>query len=109
MTTSAFSVTPAAATQLVIPTQPPASVTAGDPFGLSVAVADPYGNVETTFSGPVTIGLSNEPGSGVLNGHAHGHGDERRGLVLGPHDRHRGFRLHDRGHKRQPERSDDQR
>ena len=68
VTTSAFSVTPAAATQLVITTQPPATVTAGDPFGLSVSIADPYGNVVTSFSGPITIGLSNDPAGGVLNG-----------------------------------------
>ena len=67
-TTSAFSVTPAAASQLLISTQPPASVTAGDPFGLSVEVADPYGNVEKSFSGQLTIGLSIDPDGGLLNG-----------------------------------------
>ena len=67
VTTTAFNVTPAAA-HLVIPTQPPASITAGSPFGLSVVVADVYGNVETSFVGSVTIGLSSDPNSGVLNG-----------------------------------------
>ena len=68
VTTSAFSVTPAAATQLVVQAQPPATVTAGTSFGLSFAVADSYGNVEPSFSGPVTIVLLNDPDGGVLNG-----------------------------------------
>ena len=51
VTTSAFGVTPAAATQLVITTLPPSSVTAGQAFGLAVTVEDPYGNVETGYSG----------------------------------------------------------
>ena len=40
----------------------------GHPFSLSVSIADTYGNVETSFSGPITIGLSNDPAGGVLNG-----------------------------------------
>jgi len=68
VTTTAFSVTPAAAAELIIPTQPPTSVTAGDTFGFPVAVADAYGNVEPSFSGSVTIALSNNPDGGVLNG-----------------------------------------
>ena len=41
VSTTAFNVTAAAASQLVITQQPPASVTAGVPFGLSVVVEDP--------------------------------------------------------------------
>ena len=60
--------TAAAASQLVITTPAPASVTAGDPFGLSVAAEDSYGNVATAYSGPVTLALSNNPVGGTLNG-----------------------------------------
>ncbi len=67
-TTHPLSVTPAAAARLAISTQPPGSVTAGDPFGLSVAVEDPYGNVATTYSGPVAIALSNNPAGSALGG-----------------------------------------
>lgn len=70
VTTAAFDVTPAAATQLVVTAQPPAVVTAGDPFGLSVAAVDPYGNAVTSFGGQVTIALGKDPGQGVLNGAA---------------------------------------
>jgi hypothetical protein len=67
-TTSAFSVTPAGPAQLVIATQPPASLTAGDPFSLSVSVVDPYGNLATNYDGPVTIALSNHPAGSALGG-----------------------------------------
>ncbi len=49
--TAAFSVTE----KLVVTTQPPASVTAGSPFGMSVALEDGQGNVDTSFSGSVTV------------------------------------------------------
>jgi streptogramin lyase len=67
-TTSAFDVTPAAAAQLVISAPPPASVTAGQPFGFSVAAVDLYGNAVTSVSGGVTIVLSKHPAQGVLDG-----------------------------------------
>ena len=67
-TTNAFDITPAEATQLVVTTQPPASITAGDSFGLTVSVEDNNGNVQTGFTGSVTIALESNPGSGTLNG-----------------------------------------
>jgi streptogramin lyase len=66
-TTSVFAVAPGAASQLVFSTQPPASVTAGNPFGVTVTAEDAYGNVATTFNGPVAIGLANN-GVGVALG-----------------------------------------
>ena len=63
-----LSVSPAAATQLVLTAQPPGIVTAGIGFGVSVAAEDPFGNVVTSFQGPVTAILSGVPGSGVLGG-----------------------------------------
>ena len=46
-TTSGIAVTPAAASHLVVTTEPPSSVTAGSGFGLKVTAEDPYGNVAT--------------------------------------------------------------
>ncbi len=67
-TTDAFDVTPAAATQVVVTSQPPSSVNPGSPFGLTVAAEDPYGNVDPTFNGTVTVGLSANPGGATLGG-----------------------------------------
>ena len=61
-------VLPAAASQLVIISQPSGTLTAGNPFGLAVAVEDRFGNLETTFSGAVTVALANLPGGGILGG-----------------------------------------
>ncbi len=67
-TTSDLSVVPAAATRLVISSQPPSSVTAGDGFGLSVAAEDSFGNPTPTFSGSVTIALASAPDGATLSG-----------------------------------------
>ena len=108
VTTSALSVTPALAAQLVILAQPTAPITAGTSFGLSFAVADSYGNVEPSFNGPVTIALSNDPDGGVLietsgpSSSITANSDRRCGHIFRPLDRHGCCRLHDRGHRRQP-------
>jgi mannose/cellobiose epimerase-like protein (N-acyl-D-glucosamine 2-epimerase family) len=44
-----------AAAQLVVTSQPPATVTAGQTFGITVTVADQYGNPVTDFSGNVAV------------------------------------------------------
>ena len=67
-TTNAFNITPAAASQLVVTTQPPTSITAGDSFGLTVTAEDPYGNLTPSFTNSVTVALKSNPGSGTLNG-----------------------------------------
>jgi hypothetical protein len=67
-TTSAFNVTPAAATQLVVSSQSPSEVAAGVVFGLTVAAEDPYGNVNPGFGGSVTVALSSNPGGATLGG-----------------------------------------
>ena len=67
-TTDGFNVTPAAATQLVVTSQPPTSLLAGGPFGLTVEAEDPYGNVDTSFGGSVTVGVLNNPGGATLGG-----------------------------------------
>jgi hypothetical protein len=67
-TTTAFNVTPAAASKLVITTQPPSSVAANSGFGLVVSVEDPYGNVVTGDAGSVTLVLATNPGGATLGG-----------------------------------------
>ncbi len=56
------------ANSLVVTTQPPSSVTAGNSFGLTVSVENSQGTVQTGFTGSVTIALESNPGSGTLNG-----------------------------------------
>ena len=51
-TTSAITVTPAAATQVVIAEQPPASVVVNASFGLIATIEDAYGNVVTSATTP---------------------------------------------------------
>ncbi len=68
VSTSAFGVAPAAASQLVVIAQPPSSVTAGQPFGLGVTVEDRFGNVETGYTGSVTVAISTNPGAAKLGG-----------------------------------------
>ncbi len=61
-------VTPGAATQLVVTTQPATSMGAGTSFGLVVSAEDSYGNVDTSFGGNVTIALAGDAGAGALGG-----------------------------------------
>ena len=49
------------ADQLVVTAQPPASVTAGQPFGLTVEVESPDGALVTGASGTVTVSMANSP------------------------------------------------
>jgi uncharacterized delta-60 repeat protein len=67
-TSSAITVTPAAATQLVITQQPPASVAVNSAFGLKVAIEDTYGNVVTSASNKVKVALDNNPTGAKLGG-----------------------------------------
>ena len=69
-TISVINVTPATvtATKLVDTTQPPASVTANAPFGLTVTAEDGSGNIATTYTGPVTLALSGGTSGAVLGG-----------------------------------------
>ena len=67
-TTGSLTVAPAGPAQLLITSAPPASVTAGSAFGLTVEVEDAFGNVDTTFEGPLSLTLSGDPGNGALQG-----------------------------------------
>ena len=66
-TTSTFHVTPPA-TQLVVTSQPPTGVIAGDNFGLTVSVEDASLDVVPSFNGNVTIALASGPGGSNLGG-----------------------------------------
>jgi hypothetical protein len=66
--TSAFTVVPAAPSQLVVTLQPPASVSLKQPFGFTVAAEDPFGNVTTDFHGLVTAALATNPNHNKLDG-----------------------------------------
>ena len=67
-TTSAITVTPAAATQVAITTQPPASVRVNSSFGLQASIEDAYGNVVTTASGSVSVAFASNPTGAKLGG-----------------------------------------
>ncbi len=60
--------TAAAATQLVVSTQPLGSVTAGNGFGFVVSAEDAHGNLDLTFNGSVTVVLASNPGGSTLGG-----------------------------------------
>jgi streptogramin lyase len=53
---------------LAITQQPPASVTAGSAFGLTVQAEDSSNNPVASFSGTVTVGLASNPGGTALGG-----------------------------------------
>ncbi|HLH29088.1 MAG TPA: S53 family peptidase, partial [Acidimicrobiales bacterium] len=53
---------------LVITAQPPASVTAGQPFGLTVEVQRPDGSLDSGASGNLTVSLGTNPGGAGLGG-----------------------------------------
>src|SRR5262249_41113115 len=55
-------------TSLVMTQQPPASVTAGSGFGLTVEAEDSSGKLVTSFNGPGTVALASNPGGATLGG-----------------------------------------
>jgi hypothetical protein len=59
---------PASTTHLIVTQPPPASVTAGSPFGLTVQAEDSSGHLVSSFSGTVTVGLASNPGGTTLGG-----------------------------------------
>ena len=64
--TNNFTVTAAAATQLSISSF--GNVASGLPFSITVDAVDPYGNIDPTFSGDVTLALANNPNGATLGG-----------------------------------------
>jgi hypothetical protein len=67
-TTTAITVSPAAATRLVVIAEPSARVLPGVTLGLIVAVEDSFGNLEPSYSGNVTASLKGGPARGTLSG-----------------------------------------
>lgn len=65
ITTSAINVT---ASQLVVTMQPPATPAAGTPFEIDIAAEDAKGDVDTAFTGNVTLNLGSGPASAVFGG-----------------------------------------
>src|SRR5262249_10939792 len=62
-----IAIEPTTTTHLVVTAQPPASVTAGSTFSLTVKAEDSSGTVDNSFNGTVTVALANL-GSAVLGG-----------------------------------------
>ncbi len=60
-TTNSITVTAAAATKLFVSTPPPSSITAGQSFSVTVQALDPFNNVDTGYSGAVTVALPGDP------------------------------------------------
>jgi hypothetical protein len=70
-TSSAFNITPGAATQLVISVQPTTAVSeASISPAVQVTAQDPAGNTDPTFTANVTMAIDNNPGGGTLSGTA---------------------------------------
>ncbi len=57
-----------ALSSLMVTTQPPNIVGLDDNFDVQVSEEDANGNVDTSFNGPVTIALDNNPGGATLGG-----------------------------------------
>ncbi len=67
-TSGSISVSPGATTQLLITTQPPATVTPGSSFGFTVTAEDAEGNIASGFNGSETVALVSNPGGNTLGG-----------------------------------------
>jgi hypothetical protein len=68
-TTSSVNVIPVSTTpQLVVTAEPATPIGAGSPFGLTVTVHDPFGQVDSTFQGTITLGLAGGPANASLGG-----------------------------------------
>ena len=66
--TSPIAVSAAPATQLLIVTAQPTTVTAGAGFGLVADAEDQFGNVDHSFDGKVTVALADNPNGETLGG-----------------------------------------
>jgi hypothetical protein len=66
--TEPVAVTAAAATRIVVVTEPPATVTAGAAFTIAVEAHDPYGNTDLAFIGSIGLALVSGPDGASLGG-----------------------------------------
>jgi hypothetical protein len=67
-TTTFVKVVAATESQLVISTEPPATASVGTAFTVVVTALDVYGNIATSYSGTITVALSNNPNNATLSG-----------------------------------------
>ena len=110
MTSSIAVITASQGTRLAVTIQPPSIVKAGTAFGLTIAVKNRNGTVNTSFNGSVTIALwqpTPTPAT-ALGRHSHGHGKEWRGEIHGPDNRQRQQSATRSGHIRRLDRRDHQ-
>ena len=56
------------ASWLAIESPPPATIVAGQPFGLTIAVVSPDGTIDTTYQGSITITMGSDPSGTGLGG-----------------------------------------
>jgi hypothetical protein len=54
--------------QLVVTGQPPPKIIAGHGFALAISAEDADGNVDSSFTGSVTVDFANNPGDATLDG-----------------------------------------
>jgi hypothetical protein len=66
--TTSITINPGAATQVAIFTQPPATVAAGQVFGMVVQAQDQYGNLDPTYTNTITLNLSTSVQGAMLGG-----------------------------------------
>src|SRR5262249_51095511 len=66
--TNGISVTPAPATQLVVTSAPSDLLTTNAVFDVQISAEDAFGNVDSNFSGAVTLTLSSNPSGAALGG-----------------------------------------
>ncbi len=70
-TTSPFTVSPAAATQVAFAAGPPSLIGAGEPFGVTVEIEDRFNNVVTDAGQPVSLSIASGPaGASLIGGSA---------------------------------------
>src|SRR5262249_14700988 len=67
-TTDPIGVVPGPAVQLVVMTQPPGLIAAGNEFGLALRAEDADGNLDPTFQGVVSLVLADHPAGAALVG-----------------------------------------
>jgi streptogramin lyase len=65
---SAIGVATLTNTQFVVTQEPPASIPAGSPFGLTVQAENSSGGLMTSYNGPVTLEMDSNPGNGIVSG-----------------------------------------
>ena len=92
--TNAMTVTPAAATQLVITQQPPSTVKVSSPFSMQASIEDAYGNVVTTDSGTRERRVRQQSDGRDTGRHADRDRVGRRGQLHQPDDQQDRLRLH---------------